>query len=51
MVSRSVTPVITRTVIMPDSTPCGYIDVQTEVERGTTFTLYFPVTREEVITQ
>jgi PAS domain S-box-containing protein len=26
----------------------GYIDVQTEVGRGTTFTLYFPVAREEV---
>ena len=25
----------------------GYIDVQTEVGQGTTFTLYFPVTREE----
>jgi PAS domain S-box-containing protein len=27
----------------------GYIDIQTEVGRGTTFTLYFPVTRNEVI--
>ena len=27
----------------------GYIDVQTEVGEGTTFTLYFPVTREEMI--
>ncbi len=27
----------------------GYIDVQTEVGEGTTFTLYFPVTREEPI--
>jgi CheY-like chemotaxis protein len=27
----------------------GYIDLQTEVGRGTTFTLYFPVTREEQI--
>ncbi len=27
----------------------GYIDVQTEVGAGTTFTLYFPVTREELI--
>jgi len=26
----------------------GYIDVQTKVEEGTTFTLYFPVTREEL---
>jgi PAS domain S-box-containing protein len=26
----------------------GYIDVQSEVGRGTTFTLYFPVTREEI---
>ena len=25
----------------------GYIDVQTEIGEGTTFTLYFPVTREE----
>ena len=25
----------------------GYIDVQTEVGKGSTFTLYFPVTREE----
>jgi two-component system cell cycle sensor histidine kinase/response regulator CckA len=29
----------------------GYIDVQTEVGKGTTFTLYFPVTREEPIAQ
>jgi two-component system cell cycle sensor histidine kinase/response regulator CckA len=29
----------------------GYIDVQTEVGQGTTFTLYFPVTREELIVQ
>jgi PAS domain S-box-containing protein len=29
----------------------GYIDLQTEVGRGTTFTLYFPVTREELIVQ
>jgi PAS domain S-box-containing protein len=28
----------------------GYIDLQTEVGEGTTFTLYFPATREEVIT-
>jgi two-component system cell cycle sensor histidine kinase/response regulator CckA len=28
----------------------GYIDVQTEVGKGTTFTLYFPVTREELST-
>ena len=27
----------------------GYIDVQTEIGKGTTFTLYFPVTREELI--
>jgi len=27
----------------------GYIDVQSEVGRGTTFTLYFPVTREEMV--
>ncbi|MDD4355679.1 MAG: PAS domain S-box protein [Smithellaceae bacterium] len=27
----------------------GYIDVQTEVGQGTTFSLYFPVTREEMI--
>jgi PAS domain S-box-containing protein len=27
----------------------GYIDMQTEVGQGTTFTLYFPVTREELI--
>ncbi len=26
----------------------GYIDLQTEVGRGTTFTLYFPVTRERL---
>ena len=29
----------------------GYIDLQTEVGKGTTFTLYFPVTREELIAQ
>jgi PAS domain S-box-containing protein len=29
----------------------GYIDVQTEVGQGTTFTLYFPVSREELIIQ
>ena len=29
----------------------GYIDVQTEVGKGTTFTLYFPVTREELVAQ
>ena len=29
----------------------GYIDVQTEVGEGTTFMLYFPVTREELIAQ
>ncbi len=29
----------------------GYIDVQTEVGKGTTLTLYFPVTREELIAQ
>ena len=29
----------------------GYIDVQTEVGEGTTFTLYFPVTREEMTAQ
>jgi two-component system cell cycle sensor histidine kinase/response regulator CckA len=29
----------------------GYIDIQTEVGQGTTFTLYFPVTREELIAQ
>jgi nitrogen-specific signal transduction histidine kinase/CheY-like chemotaxis protein len=29
----------------------GYIDVQTEVGEGTTFTLYFPVTRDEMIAQ
>ncbi|MEI7636692.1 MAG: ATP-binding protein [Syntrophus sp. (in: bacteria)] len=27
----------------------GYIDVQSEVGKGTTFTLYFPITREEII--
>ena len=27
----------------------GYIDVETEVGKGTTFTLYFPVTREELM--
>jgi DNA-binding NtrC family response regulator len=27
----------------------GYIDIQTEVGKGTTFTLYFPATREELI--
>ena len=27
----------------------GYIDIQTEIGKGTTFTLYFPVTREELI--
>jgi len=27
----------------------GYIDVQTEVGKGTTFTLYFPITREVLI--
>ena len=27
----------------------GYIDLRTEVEKGSTFTLYFPVTREERI--
>jgi two-component system cell cycle sensor histidine kinase/response regulator CckA len=27
----------------------GYIDLQTEVGEGTTFTLYFPVTREELM--
>ena len=26
----------------------GYIDIQTEIGKGTTFTLYFPVTREEM---
>ena len=26
----------------------GYIDVKTRVGEGTTFTLYFPVTREEL---
>jgi PAS domain S-box-containing protein len=29
----------------------GYIDVQTEIGQGTTFTLFFPVTREELIAQ
>ncbi len=29
----------------------GYIDLQTEVGKGTTFTLYFPVTREDLGTQ
>ena len=29
----------------------GYIDLRTEVGKGTTFTLYFPVTREELIAQ
>ena len=29
----------------------GYIDVQTEVGEGTTFRLYFPVAREELIAQ
>jgi PAS domain S-box-containing protein len=29
----------------------GYIDLQTEVGKGTTFTLYFPATREEQIAQ
>ncbi len=29
----------------------GYIDVETEVGEGSTFTLYFPVTREERIAQ
>ncbi len=29
----------------------GYVDVQTEVGQGTTFALYFPVTREEQIVQ
>jgi PAS domain S-box-containing protein len=28
----------------------GYIDVQSRVDEGTTFKLYFPVTREELIT-
>ena len=27
----------------------GYIDVQSEEEKGTTFTLYFPATREELV--
>ncbi|MFZ4437842.1 MAG: response regulator [Syntrophales bacterium] len=29
----------------------GYIDIQTEVGKGATFTLYFPVTQEELITR
>ena len=29
----------------------GYIDLQTEVGKGTTFMLYFPVTRQELIAQ
>ena len=29
----------------------GYIDVQTKVGEGTTFTLYFPATREEMVAQ
>jgi two-component system cell cycle sensor histidine kinase/response regulator CckA len=29
----------------------GYIDVQTEAGKGTTFTLYFPITREELTAQ
>ena len=29
----------------------GYIDLQTEVGKGTIFTLYFPVTREELVAQ
>jgi two-component system cell cycle sensor histidine kinase/response regulator CckA len=29
----------------------GYVDIQTEVGEGTTFALYFPVTREELIAQ
>jgi two-component system, cell cycle sensor histidine kinase and response regulator CckA len=29
----------------------GYIDLRTEVGEGSTFTLYFPVTREELIAQ
>jgi two-component system cell cycle sensor histidine kinase/response regulator CckA len=29
----------------------GYIDVQTEVGEGTTFSLFFPVTKEELIAQ
>jgi PAS domain S-box-containing protein len=29
----------------------GYIDLQTEVGEGSTFTLYFPVTRDELIAQ
>jgi PAS domain S-box-containing protein len=27
---------------------CGYINVQTKEQKGSTFTLYFPVTREEI---
>ncbi len=29
----------------------GYIDVQSEEEKGSTFTLYFPVTREKISTE
>ena len=29
----------------------GYIDVQSEEEKGNTFTLYFPVTREKISTE
>ena len=29
----------------------GYIDVRTEVGKGTTFTLFFPVTREDLVAQ
>lgn len=29
----------------------GYIDVQTELGKGSTFSLYFPVTREELVEQ
>jgi PAS domain S-box-containing protein len=29
----------------------GYIDLQTEIGKGTTFTLYFPVTREDMVAQ